>query len=110
MSEAEIQKTVASYLDWHRYLWFHPVNEGKRSVQLSSMMKAQGMKAGVPDVCILEPRNGYHGLFIELKVEGNRPTEKQLEWIKRLSERGYATAVCWSADDAIKVVEEYMHA
>ena len=79
-------------------------------MNVASMMKAQGMKAGVPDVCILEPKKGYHGLFIELKVKGNRPTDKQLEWIKRLSERGYATAVCWSADDAIKVIEEYMHA
>ena len=109
MSEAEEQRIVAKYLDWMNYLWFHPPNEAKRSVRLASTLKAQGLKSGVPDVCILEQRNGKGGLFIELKVGKNKPTEEQERWLKRLSEKNYATAVCYSAEHAIKVIEEYMN-
>lgn len=109
MSEADEQKIVAKYLDYTGCLWFHPANEAKRSVRLASTLKAQGLKAGVPDICIMEPRNGHHGLFIEMKVSGNRPTKSQLDWLKRLSDRSYATAVCYSAEQAIRVVKEYLN-
>ena len=109
MVEAELQKTVAQFCDFMGYLWFHPANEAKRSVKLASMLKAQGLKSGVPDVCILEPRKDKHGLFIELKVGKNKPTEEQERWLKRLSERGYVVAVCYTAEHAIRIIQEYMN-
>lgn len=109
MAEAEEQKILANYLDYCNLLWFHPANEAKRSVHLASMLKAQGLKAGVPDICILEPAYGKHGLFIEMKYGNNKPTEEQKKWLSRLSTRGYATAVCYSANDAIEIVKEYLH-
>lgn len=109
MAEADEQKIVAKYLDWIGALWFHPPNEAKRSVKLASMMKAQGLKSGVPDVCILEQRNGKGGLFVEMKFGNNKPTDDQKEWLERLSRNNYAVAVCYSAEQAIKVIKEYMN-
>lgn len=108
MAEADEQKIIAAYLDYSNLLWFHPANEAKRSAHLAAMLKAQGLKAGVPDVCILEPVGAKHGLFIEMKYGANKPTAEQKKWLSRLSARGYATAICYSADDAIKIVKEYM--
>ena len=43
-------------------------------------MKRQGVKAGVPDICLPVARNGYHGLYIELKAGKNKATKNQEKW------------------------------
>jgi hypothetical protein len=57
-------------------------------------LKAQGVKAGVPDLFLPVPRFGRHGLFIELKAQGGRVSKEQTAWIDELSQRGYRACVC----------------
>ena len=71
-------------------------------------MKAEGLKAGVPDLCLPVARQGYHGLYIEMKYGRNKPTAKQKWWLEKLAEQGYKTIVCWGADEAIAVLEDYL--
>lgn len=40
----------------------------KRDKATAVALKRQGVKAGVPDICLPVARNGYHGLHIELKA------------------------------------------
>ena len=62
----------------------------------------------MPDICIPVPNSKYHGLYIEMKrKKGGRVSQKQKEWIERLNRLGYLAVVCYGADEAIKVVEEY---
>ena len=42
-------------------------NGGKRAIKTAIALKAQGVKSGVPDMCLPVARGGYHGLYIELK-------------------------------------------
>src|SRR5690554_620263 len=42
-------------------------NGGHRSKRTAALLKLTGVKRGVPDIFLPLPRNGYHGLWIELK-------------------------------------------
>lgn len=94
---------------WPELRWLHHVpNGGLRSKAVAARLKAAGVKPGVPDVCLPVPRGGYHGLYIELKVGKNRPTEHQRAWLDHLQEAGYCAAVCWGWEAAKGQIEWYL--
>src|SRR5215471_3443928 len=68
-------------------------NGGTRNKVEAGFLKAQGVRSGVPDICLPVARWGKHGLWIELKVGRNTPTEKQVQWHEALSRFGYAVVV-----------------
>ena len=62
-------------------------NGGKRAIKTAIALKAQGVKSGVPDMCLPVARNGYHGLYIELKRQkGGTVSETQKSWLTALAE------------------------
>ena len=73
-------------------LMYHVPNEGKRSN--GGILKAAGLKSGVPDICLPVANNGFHGLYIELKFGKNKATKAQEEYMAMLNAQGYKTAVC----------------
>ena len=81
---------------------------GKRSKVTAARLKAEGAKAGVPDLCLAVARQGHHGLWIEMKLPGARPSTPQRWWIRRLREQGYRVEVCRSAQAAWDVLMEYL--
>ena len=89
-------------------LLYHVPNGGSRNPIEAARLKAQGVKAGVPDLCLPVPRGGFHGLYIELKAGTNKPTEKQTEWLAALDKQGYATFVCYGWQQAKEVIEKYL--
>lgn len=89
-------------------LLFAIPNGGHRHPATAAKLKAEGVKAGVPDICLPVAMGEYHGLWIELKAGKNRPTQTQTAWHVRLSAEGYRVAVCWSWEAARDVIEEYL--
>lgn len=89
-------------------LLFHIPNEGKRSQWTGARMRSEGLKSGVPDLCLPVARSGYHGLYIELKAGKNKPTANQLVWLEALEAQGYKTAVCYGWEAAKTVIEAYL--
>lgn len=89
-------------------LMYHIPNEGKRSAATGARLKAEGLKAGVPDVCLPTAHGGYIGLYIEMKVKPNKPTELQKQWLRDLRKAGHMTAVCYSWEEAKNLIEEYI--
>lgn len=89
-------------------LMYHVPNEGKRSRIAGARLKAQGLKSGVPDVCLPTAHGGYIGLYIEMKVKPNKPTENQKQWLRKLREQGHLTAVCYSWEEAKQLIERYI--
>lgn len=83
--------------------WRHPVarriyaipNGGKRSKIEAAIMKAEGVKAGMPDTHLPVARGGCIGLYIELKCGSNSPSDEQEKRIVELAEEGHAVAVIW---------------
>jgi hypothetical protein len=89
-------------------LMFAIPNGGLRSKATAGKLKAEGVKAGVPDICLPVANGKYHGLFIELKAGRNKPTQLQVAWHVNLSAKGYRVAVCWGWEAARDVIEEYL--
>ena len=104
MQWAAYQESVYPELHWLH----HIPNGGMRSKATAGKLKAAGVKAGVPDLCLPVPRGGYAGLYIELKYGKNKPSEHQLEWLEYLSGAGYKTAVCYGFEEARNVILEYL--
>lgn len=89
-------------------LLYHIPNEGKRSAVTGARLKAQGLKSGVPDVCLPTAHGGYIGLYIEMKVKPNKPTENQKRWLRALREAGHMVAVCYGFEEARDLIEKYL--
>lgn len=87
---------------------YHVPNGGSRNRIEAANLKRQGVKAGVPDLCLPVPKDGYHGLYIEMKFGKNKTTKDQEEWLKKLSQYGYKTEVCYGAEEAMEVIKEYI--
>lgn len=89
-------------------LLFAIPNGGYRNPATAGRLKAEGVKPGVPDVCLPVARGEFHGLFIEMKAGRNRPTTSQVAWHFHLSQQGYRVAVCYGVEAAIEVIEGYL--
>lgn len=89
-------------------LLYHVPNGGKRNIGTAVKLKKQGVKAGVPDLCLPVPRGVHHGLYIELKVGKNKTSEKQDNWLEALAEQGYSVHVFWSREEAQEKIIEYL--
>lgn len=90
-------------------LMYHIPNGGSRSKSEAGRFRAEGVKAGVPDICLPVARGGYHGLYIELKrVKGGRVSPAQQGWIAALRDQGYCACVCKGWDDAAHVIKAYL--
>lgn len=89
-------------------LLFHVPNGGKRNAAEAARFKAMGVKAGVPDLCLPVPMNGYAGLYIEMKYGKNKPTDTQEMWIGALRQQGYKVVVCYGGMEATKELETYL--
>ncbi len=90
-------------------LLYHVPNGGSRNKIEAANLKKQGVKKGVPDLCLPVPRGSYHGLYIELKAKKNKPTQEQENWLAALDAQGYKTAVCWGWETASQVITEYLN-
>lgn len=106
-SESTEQIVVVEWCDLMNIPCVHIANEGKRSIPYAAMLKKMGMRKGFPDLFIARARGKYHGLFIEMKYGKNKPSEDQKLWLDILTREGYACAVCYGADEAIKTIEHY---
>lgn len=83
------------------------LNGVKLTKTQAGIAKGQGMLSGVPDLFLPVPQQNYHGLYIEMKSEKGRLTENQEWFLSKTEGLGYKAAVCYSANEAIAVIEEY---
>lgn len=115
--EAEEQ---ATYFEWwalfartHRLpeqLCFAVPNGGHRHPAVARKLKAQGVRAGVPDVHLDIPAGGFHGLRLEFKRVGEdvRNGSAQEAHIDALRRRGYNAMVVKSATEAVHLTKVYL--
>lgn len=84
-------------------------NGGKRDIRTAAMLKAEGVKPGVPDIFLPLPRGGCHGLYIELKRrKGGTVSKEQASWMEALSAKGYRCAVCHGWEMARDEILDYL--
>ena len=115
-SEAQHQAAVIKWSQQpavrHRWpelaLLHHIPNGGTRDPVEAKHLKQQGVKRGVPDLCLPVPRGGFHGLYIEMKTEQGRATDEQKWWGEQLTKQGYCWSVCHGWEIATRVIESYL--
>lgn len=83
-------------------------NGGHRIPAVAARLKDEGVKAGVPDICLPVPSRQYHGLYIELKFGKNKPTHEQLEWVCLLRDQGYFVTVAYGWEAASQRIRNYL--
>ena len=71
MTESEIQTKVVQFVRtfYPDTLIFSIPNGAHTTTKNRVRLSKEGLLAGAPDLAIMEPRHGFHGLFIELKTE-----------------------------------------
>lgn len=85
-------------------------NSGKRSLALGQYMKAEGLRAGAPDLLLMVRRGDYAGLSIEMKREsGGIQSLEQINFERYLNSAGYKYQLCHGAEAAIACIKEYLH-
>ena len=105
--------------DWAEYavcthpelaLMYHIPNEGRRSRYAGYKMQLQGMRKGVPDICLPVPKGSYGALYIELKrKKGSKTSEDQRAWIDALNRVGNKAVVCKGFEEARDTIINYLN-
>ena len=100
------------------FQWFrlaHPAivafaipNAARRSPRQGAWMKAEGLCAGLPDICILHRTQNYGVLFIEMKALKSKLSPAQSAINDQIRNSGYCCKVARSFEEAKKIVEEYL--
>ena len=114
-TESQEQQQLFSWAAWQagKYpelkLLYHTPNGGSRGKAEAGRFKVEGVKAGVPDICLPVARGNYHGLYIELKrLKGSKITPEQTAWIADLEAQGYRAVICKGWETASKEILRYL--
>lgn len=119
MKQLEHKEQVA-LIEWWRYahqlfglyesLLFAIPNGGARSATTGALLKAEGVRAGVPDLFLAVPRGSYHGLFIEMKKpKGGVVSAAQEAMCAELRRQGYAVEICHGWQEAVTTITSYLN-
>lgn len=114
-TEAQEQEALFRWAQYSRAKYpeldmlFHIPNGGSRNPVEAAHLKAQGVKPGVPDICLPVPSGRFTALYIELKRRQNgRVSDAQRGWIAALNRVGCQAVVCKGWDEAREVIEQYL--
>jgi hypothetical protein len=119
--EYVLSRQISDYLiyQYHKILFHFDITGVGLSKAQAGMMKYIQKRKGWPDLFIAEPRKGYLGLFIELKVEGTKLFKKdgqpvndhiteQKEMLFALIGKGYMAEFGIGFDETKKIIDNYL--
>jgi hypothetical protein len=89
-------------------LLFAIPNGGLRDKRTAAKLKAEGVRAGVPDLCLPIARKGYHALYIEMKTHTGRESHEQFHWRATLNFHGNLAVVCHGQEEAWNCIMDYL--
>lgn len=92
--------------------WLYAIPNGRfRHISEAVKLKAEGVRAGVPDVALDIARAGYHGLRLEMKAPGKAGQTSAIQecWHDFLRLQGYRVAVCDSWQTAWNEITTYLN-
>lgn len=90
-------------------LLFAIPNGGLRNIKVAQKLKAEGVRAGIPDLMLACPRGVHSGLFIEMKEpKKGKLSAIQKDMCEQLLTAGYRVVVCYGWDSARDTILEYL--
>ena len=89
---------------------FHIANGGARSAVTGAILRSDGVRKGMLDLCFCLPNKNHHALYIEMKAPTKtaRVSKEQRCWIDRLNEAGYLACVAYGFSQAKEIIEKYL--
>lgn len=114
-TEHDEQKALITWADLQAakhpelYLLYAIPNGGARSRATAGKLKAEGVRSGVPDLCLPVPRGDFHGLYIEMKrSKGGFTSATQKWWHAALLGLSHSVRVCKSFEEGREALLEYL--
>lgn len=119
--EAHEQEKLCKYLDYQypKVLYCPDLSGVRLPIGLAKKMKKIRKGRAWPDMFFPEPRNEFHGLYIELKAPevqiltkkgelvANPHIREQFQMLCELTKKGYAAHFAIGFEGAKKIVDEY---
>jgi len=123
MSEKTLHQAVCDYIKYqYKDVLFNSDLAGSMKLTIGQAVALKNLRSqrGFPDLVIYEPRNGHHGLFLELKKEGTKLYKKngspanphigeQLDCLLELRMRGYCVAFAIGFDNTKQLIDDYLN-
>jgi hypothetical protein len=103
--EAQIQRAVVAHLKARGapgLVWTHVPLGGYRKPVEASILKGLGTRAGVSDLLLWHRGRAF---ALELKAEGGKPSEAQMQFISDLNAAGGFACIASGIDEAIRTLE-----
>jgi len=92
----------------HDLLIFSIPNGGYRNPKEAIRLKAEGARAGIPDIHVAKANEEYYGLYLEFKTRKGRVSVVQAEIMEKLKLEGYCVEVVRSCEEAWEFLMEYL--
>lgn len=89
-------------------LLFHIPNGERRDIGSAIKLKEMGVKPSIPDYMLPVATGNFHGLFLEMKRIGEKPTPGQKLVHAALRAQGYAVVTCEGAEKAKITLMNYL--
>jgi len=107
-----IQINLINWLQFHHPEVYehtlHIANQRSCSQQQGRLLKRMGVKKGVADLFIALPVNGKHGLWLEIKSHGGKPSQEQKVFIARMIRQGYEGSIVYGLEEAKEAILQYL--
>lgn len=83
-------------------------NGARTAIKTAVKLKAEGLKRGIPDLCLPVARGGYHALYVEMKALKGSLSKDQKLVIGGLIEQGNRVVVCKGWEAAKTTILDYL--
>ena len=112
MSEHQEQVAVIEWFDTQysalRGRLYAIPNGARTSIGTAVKLRREGLRKGVPDLCLPYRTLKYSGLYIEMKDLKGKVSIEQTDWLSYLASQGFRTAVCFGFDEAAKEIKGFL--
>lgn len=122
MTEKIVHKQICTYLAMqYKDVIFRTDAAGIRlTIGQAKQMKCLQSPGAYPDLFIAEPRNGYHGLYLEIKkdrgtiynkkgeLRASMHIQDQKGMIERLRGKGYRANFACGFNEAKEIIDKYL--
>jgi hypothetical protein len=101
------------YADHKRY-WLDMIYAVPNGLELAGggraggMAKHEGLRPGIPDICVPVAMRGFHSYYIELKAPNGRPSPEQIKMHARLIHAGHRVEIKIGWRIAAKAILTYL--
>lgn len=121
-TEKNVHQQVCTYIDlqYPTIIYTSDASGMRCSMGLRMELKRKRCKRyKIPDLLILHPNKGYHGLILEIKKDGEKITKRDGEYVDehieeqaktlcRLKEIGFAASFAIGFNEAKRIIDDYL--